>query len=72
MATGSVPTAQAQRMMRTGFSPATPSDQATSCGAARSDTCLAVQLMAPPIGSSRVLSPPIPSSGIRYSAALAR
>ena len=59
-------------MMRTGFAPATPSDQATSCGAARSDTCLAVQLISPPMGSSLVLSPPTPSSGIRYSAALAR
>ena len=72
MATGSAPTAHTQRMIRTSRSPAAPSAQATSCGASRCDTCLAWQLISPPIGSSWVLRPPIPSTGIRYSAGLAR
>jgi hypothetical protein len=39
--------------------------QATSCGASRLDTCLVWQAMTPPIGSSRVASPVVPSTGIQ-------
>ena len=41
-------------MMRTGVCTGTPRAQATSCGAVRSDMVLAVRMISPPIGSSRV------------------
>jgi hypothetical protein len=72
VATGIPAAAQMHRTTLTGVWPLAPSAQAMSCGAARCETWRDWQAISPPIGSSRVRSPPIPSTGMRYSAWLAR
>jgi hypothetical protein len=56
---------QTHRITRIGAPDGSRSAQATSCGASRRDTCLAWQMIDPPIGSSRVASPAAPSTGIQ-------
>jgi hypothetical protein len=64
-AAGSPAADQTQRTTRIGAPVGRPSAQATSCGASRRDTCRDWQVIAPPMGSRRVVSPPVPSMGIQ-------
>ncbi len=64
-AAGSSAATHTQRTTRIGAPAGTPSAQATSCGASRRDTCLERQVIVPPMGSMRVLSPAAPSMGIQ-------
>ena len=64
-AAGSPSADQTQRTTRIGAPAGMPSAQATSCGASRRDTCRVWQVIVVPIGSSRVPSPPAPSTGIQ-------
>jgi hypothetical protein len=64
-AAGSPATDHTQRTTRIGAPVGRPSAQATSCGASRRDTCRVWQVIAEPIGSSRVPSPAAPSTGIQ-------
>jgi hypothetical protein len=64
-AAGSPVADQTQRITRIGAPAGRPRAQATSCGASRRDTCRDWQLIVPPMGSRRVVSPPVPSMGIQ-------
>jgi hypothetical protein len=64
-AAGSPAADHTHRTARIGAPAARPRAQATSCGASRRDTCRVWQVIAVPIGSSRVPSPPAPSTGIQ-------
>jgi len=64
-AAGSPAADHTQRTMRIGAPAGRPSAHATSCGASRRETWRDWQVIAPAMGSRRVLSPPTPSMGIQ-------
>jgi hypothetical protein len=64
-AAGSPATDHTQRITRIGAPAGRPSAHATSWGASRREACRDWQVIVPPMGSRRVLSPLAPSMGIQ-------